>query len=63
MEAEERSEANFKVKINQSAKGFNYFEVVVRADNKEDLKIRLDEAVKIAEIKCRELNNPNEVNK
>ena len=57
MEAEASTdEANFGIKIQQSAKGFSYFEVKVKGDTKEELDTRLNEAVYLAKKQVDLLN-------
>ncbi len=46
----------FRINIQQSAKGFFYFDVIVRNDNVENLKELLDTVTNIAKTKCDELN-------
>lgn len=49
-------EPMFRLNIKQSAKGFAYYDVTVRADSKEELQQRVNEAVEVATIKCAQIN-------
>ena len=45
-----------RIKVQQSAKGFSYWEVTVKGDNIEDTQILLDKTIEIAKAKCEDLN-------
>ena len=49
-------EQNFRINIQQSAKGYSYFEITCRGQTPEEIAQRLNEAVAIAQKKCNELN-------
>jgi len=56
-EYEESSrEFPYRIKIQQSAKGFSYWEVSIKSDDLQSLKEKLKECVKTAKEQCDELN-------
>lgn len=56
MSEQEAREYPIKIKIQQSAKGFSYWEVVVKADDLEGAKVLLDNSIDLAKTKCEDLN-------
>jgi hypothetical protein len=59
MENENELEARdfpVRVKIQQSAKGFSYWEVTIRSDDIDGAKVLLNQAVEMAKAKCEDLN-------
>ena len=57
MENNATTEDPYRINIKETAKGFTYFDVTVRGDTKEEVSRRLDEAIEIAEKKCKEIND------
>jgi len=51
------TEDPFRINVKETAKGFAYFDVTARGDTKEEVSRRLDEAIEIAEKKCKEIND------
>ena len=49
-------EQNYRINIKQTAKGLAYFDVTVRSQDNEELKLRLKVALGIAEEQCKLLN-------
>ena len=52
---------NFRINIKQSAKGFCYYDVTVRADDEVQLTSRLKMALDIAETACKQRNPTGDI--
>jgi hypothetical protein len=56
MEEKTTEEQNFRINIKTTSKGYAYFEATIRSNNPEEAQSRLNEAVLMAQEKCKQIN-------